>query len=103
MALPSSTVLPHFMLSGWATNDLGVSKKKGTCGGVICLQRNSFEPLKLRVHSTRVPSNRGQRRIVAADPTEAAVIPNKPLITKEDLVAYFASGCKPKTEWRYGF
>uniref|UniRef100_A0A7N2R7J5 Uncharacterized protein n=1 Tax=Quercus lobata TaxID=97700 RepID=A0A7N2R7J5_QUELO len=103
MAPSSSTVLPHFMLSGWATNDLGVSKKKGTCGGIICLQRNSFEPWKLRVHSARVPTNRGHRLIVAANPTEAAVIPNKPLITKEDLVAYFASGCKPKTEWRYGF
>ncbi|KAM3690602.1 hypothetical protein ACJW31_09G131900 [Castanea mollissima] len=102
MALSSSTVLPHFMLSGWTANDLGLSKKKGTCGGVICLHRNSFEPWKLRVHSARVPSNRGHRLIVAANPTESAVIPNKPLITKEDLVAYFASGCKPKTEWRIG-
>nr|POE71591.1 glutamate--cysteine ligase, chloroplastic [Quercus suber] len=102
MALSSSTISPHFMLSGWATNDFGVSKKKGTCGGVICLQRNSFEPWKLCTHSARVPSNRGHRLIVAANPTEAAVIPNKPLITKEDLVAYFDSGCKPKTEWRIG-
>ncbi|MQL94344.1 hypothetical protein Taro_026986 [Colocasia esculenta] len=45
---------------------------------------------------------RGNRMIVAASPpTEDAVISAEPL-TKEDLVNYLASGCKPKESWRIG-
>lgn len=46
---------------------------------------------------------RGYRAIVAASPpTEDAVIAAEPL-TKEDLVGYLASGCKPKEKWRCSF
>ncbi|PQM34608.1 glutamate--cysteine ligase chloroplastic [Prunus yedoensis var. nudiflora] len=48
----------------------------------------------------------GQRRrrcaiVAASPPTEAAVIAAEPL-TKEDLIGYLASGCKPKENWRIG-
>ena len=100
MALSLLTVPSHFMLS----NYLDLSRKKGTYGGlIISLPCNSFEHWNLRMHGARVQSKRGHRQVVAASPTEATVIPTKPLITKEDLLAYFASGCKPKRQWRYGF
>lgn len=35
----------------------------------------------------------------ASPPTDDAVVGTEPL-TKEDLVAYLASGCKPKEKWR---
>lgn len=45
--------------------------------------------------------NLGQRLVVAASPpTEDAVVMTEPL-TKEDLVGYLASGCKPKEKWRF--
>ena len=44
---------------------------------------------------------RGRRAIVASGPAkEAPVISNEPL-TKDDLIHYMVSGCKPKEEWRY--
>ncbi|XP_068645413.1 glutamate--cysteine ligase, chloroplastic-like [Aristolochia californica] len=47
-------------------------------------------------------SKRVQRMVVAASPpTEDAVVAVEPL-TKEDLVGYLASGCKPKDKWRIG-
>lgn len=43
----------------------------------------------------------GQRLVVAASPpTEDAVVMTEPL-TKEDLVGYLASGCKPQEKWRF--
>lgn len=48
-------------------------------------------------------SKRGGSVIVAASPpTEDATVVTEPL-TKEDLVAYLASGCKPKENWRLIF
>ncbi|KAI4367875.1 hypothetical protein MLD38_016498 [Melastoma candidum] len=45
---------------------------------------------------------RGQLVIVAASPpTEDVVVSADPL-TKEDLIGYLASGCKPKEKWRIG-
>ncbi|KAJ4912949.1 hypothetical protein Rs2_07570 [Raphanus sativus] len=47
-------------------------------------------------------SKRGHQLIVAASPpTEEAVVATEPL-TREDLIAYLASGCKPKDKWRIG-
>ncbi|CAD6273081.1 unnamed protein product [Miscanthus lutarioriparius] len=47
----------------------------------------------------------GRRRrggaVAASPPTEEAVQMTEPL-TKEDLVAYLVSGCKPKENWRIG-
>lgn len=38
--------------------------------------------------------------VAASPPTEDVVSSTEPL-TKEDLVQYLASGCKPKDKWRY--
>ncbi|KAK9103611.1 hypothetical protein Sjap_020865 [Stephania japonica] len=45
----------------------------------------------------------GRRAVVvaASPPTEDAVVAAEPL-TKEDLVGYLSSGCKPKENWRIG-
>lgn len=46
--------------------------------------------------------NRGNLLVVAASPpTEDVAVTTEPL-TKQDLVAYLASGCKPKDKWRIG-
>ncbi|AQK95304.1 Glutamate--cysteine ligase chloroplastic [Zea mays] len=50
--------------------------------------------------------SRGRRRrrggaVAASPPTEEVVQMTEPL-TKEDLVAYLVSGCKPKENWRIG-
>jgi glutamate--cysteine ligase len=37
--------------------------------------------------------------VAASPPTEEVAQLTEPL-TKEDLVAYLASGCKPKENWR---
>ncbi|XP_022929020.1 glutamate--cysteine ligase, chloroplastic-like [Cucurbita moschata] len=56
----------------------------------------------LHVDRVRMASKLGGRVIVAASPpTEDATVATEPL-TKEDLVAYLASGCKPKEKWRIG-
>ncbi|XP_023532656.1 glutamate--cysteine ligase, chloroplastic-like isoform X1 [Cucurbita pepo subsp. pepo] len=56
----------------------------------------------LRIDSARMRSKRGGRLIVATGaPAEEATVATQPL-TKEDLVAYLASGCKPKEKWRIG-
>ena len=53
------------------------------------------------VDAIGVKSKRGNQVIVAASPpTEDAVVATDPL-TKEDLVGYLASGCKPKENWRF--
>jgi glutamate--cysteine ligase len=47
-------------------------------------------------------ARRGRRRggaVAASPPTEEVAQMTEPL-TKEDLVAYLASGCKPKDNWR---
>ncbi|RCV23970.1 hypothetical protein SETIT_5G047800v2 [Setaria italica] len=54
-----------------------------------------------------VPKNSGRRRFVAvaaASPLveEAARATETEPLTKEDLVAYLASGCKPRSDWRIG-
>lgn len=52
---------------------------------------------------TDVGRRQGHRLIVAASPpTEDAVVATEPL-TKQDLVDYLASGCKPKEKWRLKF
>lgn len=40
--------------------------------------------------------------VAASPPTEDAMVVAEPL-TKEDLVGYLASGCKPKEKWRFIF
>ncbi|KDO76209.1 hypothetical protein CISIN_1g010751mg [Citrus sinensis] len=56
----------------------------------------------LHLDNAGIGIRRGRRSIVAASPpTEDAVVVTEPL-TKEDLVGYLASGCKPKEKWRIG-
>ncbi|KAB1223270.1 Glutamate--cysteine ligase, chloroplastic [Morella rubra] len=99
MAVFSWTVWSRSMLSSTAANnrDLHSPMKESGVRVMSCLPCNLVEPrIMRRSHG------RGQRVIVGASPTEAALVPTKPMITKEDLVAYLASGCKPKGNWRIG-
>ncbi|KAI3758839.1 hypothetical protein L6452_06411 [Arctium lappa] len=64
---------------------------------------SSKTPQNMHVDAIGVKSKRGIQVIVAASPpTDDAVIATEPL-TKEDLVGYLASGCKPKENWRFDF
>ncbi|XP_074567854.1 glutamate--cysteine ligase A, chloroplastic [Curcuma longa] len=57
---------------------------------------------KRKFRGFRFVSGRGKSVVVAASPpTDDAVIMTEPL-TKDDLVGYLASGCKPKEKWRIG-
>ncbi|XP_010920822.1 glutamate--cysteine ligase, chloroplastic isoform X1 [Elaeis guineensis] len=74
---------------------------RGSVAGSSNVARNVERRLQgLRFDA--VASRRGQRMVVAASPpTEDALVMTEPL-TKEDLVWYLASGCKPKEKWRIG-
>ncbi|KAF3785299.1 Glutamate--cysteine ligase, partial [Nymphaea thermarum] len=57
-------------------------------------------------HVTSFYSFTGRKRldstiVAASPPTEDVVVAAEPL-TKEDLVSYLSSGCKPKEQWRIG-
>lgn len=84
-------------------SSMEASKLKETCFGSASLSCNSGISRQLtRLDSVEVACKRGHQLIVAASPpTGDAVIATEPL-TKEDLVAYLASGCKPKEKWRIG-
>ncbi|XP_035830216.1 glutamate--cysteine ligase, chloroplastic isoform X2 [Helianthus annuus] len=49
-----------------------------------------------------VKVRRGDKVIVAASPPTDDASPSTEPLTKEDLVGYLASGCKPKENWRIG-
>ncbi|PKI53989.1 hypothetical protein CRG98_025600, partial [Punica granatum] len=58
--------------------------------------------LSLHAGNASLGCKRGSRLIFAASPpTEDVVVAAEPL-TKEDLIGYLASGCKPKEKWRIG-
>ncbi|GAB2224590.1 hypothetical protein Droror1_Dr00005352 [Drosera rotundifolia] len=62
--------------------------------------RRTMQGLRLDGMMTKGGSKHGSRLVVAASPPmEDAVVAAEPL-TKEDLVSYLASGCKPKEKWR---
>lgn len=77
---------------------------KELCAGFLSSSCNSGKKEHiLRIDGPGVGCKRGHRVIVTASPpTEDAVIATGPL-TKEDLVQYLASGCKPKEKWRYNY
>lgn len=83
------------------TNNMEASKMKELCAGFSSLSCNSAKKAQmLHVDGPGVGCKRGHRVIVAASPpTEDAVIAAEPL-TRQDLIDYLASGCKPKTNWR---
>ncbi|KAF9685823.1 hypothetical protein SADUNF_Sadunf03G0094100 [Salix dunnii] len=84
-------------------SSIDASKLKETSARFSSLSCNSSKtPQILSSESLSVGMKRGHRFVVAASPpTEDAVIATEPL-TKEDLIAYLASGCKPKENWRIG-
>ncbi|PSS04172.1 Glutamate--cysteine ligase [Actinidia chinensis var. chinensis] len=81
------------------SDKMEASKTKDKCISFPSLPSNST---KTRSDSAGVWYKRGHRSVIhASPPTEDAVIATEPL-TKEDLVGYLASGCKPKEKWRIG-
>ncbi|KAH8513440.1 hypothetical protein H0E87_006634 [Populus deltoides] len=87
---------------GMASN-IDASKLKETPARFSSLSCNSSKtPKILSSESLSVGMKRGHQFVVAASPpTEDAVVATEPL-TKEDLIRYLASGCKPKENWRIG-
>ncbi|KAL0890888.1 hypothetical protein Bca101_014871 [Brassica carinata] len=87
------------------------TRTKAVSGGVDVLRMkdSSYYSRSLSTKSMLLHSNhsverskRGHQLIVAASPpTDEAVVAAEPL-TREDLIAYLASGCKPKDKWRIG-
>lgn len=77
------------------------SRMKETCVSFSSSSRYSAKISQvLHLDNAGIGIRRGRRSIVAASPpTEDAVVVTEPL-TKEDLVGYLASGCKPKEKWR---
>ncbi|KAE9452067.1 hypothetical protein C3L33_16030, partial [Rhododendron williamsianum] len=84
-------------------NRMDASKLKDTRVNFPSLPLKATRTMqRLHLDSSSVQYKRGHRVIVAAGPpTEDAVIDTEPL-TKENLVAYLASGCKTKEKWRIG-
>ncbi|CAK7335539.1 unnamed protein product [Dovyalis caffra] len=87
------------MVIGMA-GSIDASKLKETPSRFSSLSCNSSKtPQILSSESSSVGTKRGHRVVVAASPpTEDTVIAAEPL-TKEDLIGYLASGCKPKENW----
>lgn len=79
------------------------SKIKEFRAGFLSLFSNSGKKTQImRIDGFGIGRKQGHQVIVAASPpTEDAVIATEPL-TKQDLVDYLASGCKPKENWRIG-
>lgn len=108
MVLMSQTIPSHGIRaeilqckSGSGTNNTSAFRHKTS---TIAFPWDSSKTTQsMRVDAVGVKSRRGNNVIVAASPpTDDAVVSTEPL-TKEDLVAYLASGCKPKENWRFNF
>ncbi|PON62867.1 Glutamate--cysteine ligase [Parasponia andersonii] len=85
------------------SSNLEAPKTKENFVGLSSLSCTSAKKTNiLHIDCARLGRKRGHQVIVAASPpTEDTVIAAEPL-TKEDLVAYLASGCKTKEKWRIG-
>lgn len=86
------------------TNNMEASKIKETRTWLSSLSRSRTKTKHiLSPDSVGVGCKQRHQVIVAASPpTEDAVVATEPL-TREDLIGYLASGCKPKEKWRYNF
>lgn len=81
--------------------NLEVSRVKENFVGSSSLSCTSAKKTNtLHLDCAKLGWKRGHNVIVTASPpTEDAVVAAGPL-TKEDLIAYLVSGCKPKEKWR---
>lgn len=56
-------------------------------------------------NAVEIGNSRRRRRnvgiVAASPPRNDGVVGAGKTLTKQDLVAYLASGCKPKEKWRY--
>jgi glutamate--cysteine ligase len=83
-------------LSSMVLGKVESNKREGTC-----FKLSSLHYQFLHKDKEIVRHRRGRRVIVATGPAiEAPVIATEPL-TKDDLIDYMVSGCKPKEKWRY--
>lgn len=86
------------------TNNVEASEMRGSSVGFPsfpCNPRNTMRYLCFQ--GTGVGSKRGKQVVVASSPSTEDVVDATEPLTKEDLVAYLASGCKPKEKWRCVF
>ena len=98
MALVNQAGAPF---SIYTVTDQCVDGSKQSCVGPASLSWDSMKKTKiLHLSPLRKVQRPCSRSIVAASPpTDGGVVAAEPL-TKEDLVSYLASGCKPKENWR---
>ena len=83
------------------TNNVEASKIKETRIWLSSLSRSHTKTKNiLSPNNVGVGRKRHPVIVAASPPTDDAVVATEPL-TKEDLVGYLASGCKPKEKWRY--
>jgi hypothetical protein len=84
-------------LSSMVLGKVESNKREGTCFKLSSLHYQFLHKDKERVRHRQ----RGRRVIVATGPAiEAPIIATEPL-TKDNLIDYMVSGCKPKEKWRY--
>lgn len=96
--------LQHNVVYSFTNNIEEESKVKEGFFGLRSSSTNSTKPQRSLHLDGTGGRRRGHRRVViAASPfTEDVVVATEPL-TKDDLVGYLASGCKPKEKWRFNF
>lgn len=85
------------------TNIIEGSKVKEVYLGLRLSSTNSTKHQR-SLHLDGIGESRRRHRVVvaASPPMDDAVVATEPL-TKEDLIGYLASGCKPKEKWRFNF
>ncbi|XP_061337250.1 glutamate--cysteine ligase, chloroplastic-like [Gastrolobium bilobum] len=79
------------------------TRREDICFNLSSLCSSSTHNQFLHEDRAGLRCRRGQRVIVATGPAidQATVLATEPL-TKDDLIDYFLSGCKPKEKWRIG-
>lgn len=95
MVVASSTIPSCKILSSDASSYHGKLDKTG----VLRSKRVELSQIGWNGEKRRGLRKRCDLVVAASPPTEDAVVDTEPL-TKEDLVNYLVSGCKPKDKWR---
>lgn len=86
--------------SGFGPERGGALKRRGVFVGFDSLVRHGERRSQGLRWVARGYGRTSGMVVAASPPTDDAVVITEPL-TKEDLVGYLASGCKPKEMWRY--